>query len=190
MQKLKEATRSQHEGLESAVDVMSESLAIDDYTKLLTKFYRFYLPVERELAKLDLESAGYRLSERRKVPRLEEDLEFLGVLETAQKTVEPFSGVPRPGDIAEAFGVLYVLEGATLGGRIIDRHLREHLGVEPGKGGSFFNGYGTRTGEMWKEFGQTVQEYADKHGGEDRMIDLAKQTFDGFRLCFAEPVGV
>ena len=40
--------------------------------------------------------------------------------------------------VQEALGCLYVVEGSTLGGQVIARHLRQTLGVDPRCGGSFF----------------------------------------------------
>ncbi len=185
MKRLKEATRDQHEGLENTVDIMKESLTPEDYKKLLLKFYRFYAPVEEELAKLDWEKVGYSLKARRKVPKLEEDLEYLGAAEE-RNTIKLWTGIPKIADHASGFGVLYVLEGATLGGQIINRHIREHLGVAPGSGATFFNGYGPRTGEMWMEFCQTVNSYSEEFGGEEEMIEAARAAFDSFRDCFAD----
>jgi len=183
MKDLKEATREQHEGLENTVDVMQESLTKEDYKDLLLKFYRFYRPVEEKLATLDWDKVGYSFERRRKVPKLEEDLRFLGAGEDLAK-LEAWDRIPAINDHADGLGVLYVLEGATLGGQIINRHLRERLGVEPGAGASFFSGYGPKTGEMWKEFGQTVQTFAETNGGRERMIDSARAAFDSFRDCF------
>ena len=185
MKKLKEATRDQHEGLENTVDVMRESLTEEDYKRLLLKFYRFYAPVEEAIAKLDWDEVGYSFEARRKVPKLAQDLEYLGAGEEL-KNLKPWTETPSIEDHASGLGVLYVLEGATLGGQIINRHLREHLGVEPGAGASFFSGYGPKTGEMWKEFAQTVDSYSGEFGGEDKMIAAARAAFDSFRDCFAD----
>jgi heme oxygenase len=185
MKKLKEATRDQHEGLENTVDVMKGSLSKEDYKNLLLKFYRFYAPVEEEISKLDWDEIGYSFEGRRKVPKLEDDLEFLGASEE-RKNLEPWTGIPNIEDQASGLGVLYVLEGATLGGQIINRHLREHLGVEPGSGASFFSGYGPETGRMWKEFAQLVDAYSGEFGGDEKMIRAARETFDSFRDCFVD----
>jgi heme oxygenase len=185
MKKLKEATRDQHEGLENTVDVMKESLTEEDYKHLLLKFYRFYAPIEEAIGKLDWNEVGYSYENRRKVPKLEEDLEFLGA-SGQRDELEPWTETPGIEDHASGLGVLYVLEGATLGGQIINRHLREHLGVEPGAGASFFSGYGPKTGEMWKEFAQLVDSYSVKFGGEEKMIRAARETFDSFRNCFVD----
>lgn len=184
MQQLKEATRTQHEELEGAVDVMRESVTLEDYGKLLLKFHRFYGPTESGLARLDWPEVGYDFEGRRKLPKLESDLAHLGLLEEAKSDSEPFAGAPAPDGFASGFGILYVLEGATLGGQIISRHLRSVLGIETGKGGSFFGGYGEMTGPMWKEFGATVSDYAERFGGEEEMIEAARRTFDAFRICF------
>lgn len=184
MQQLKEATRSQHEELESAVDVMRESVTLEDYGMLLLKFHRFYKPTESGLSRLDWPEVGYDFEGRKKLPKLESDLAHLGLLETAVADPRPFAAAPTPDGFASGFGTLYVLEGATLGGQIISRHLRSVLDIEAGRGGSFFGGYGELTGPMWKEFCGTVSSYVDRFGGEDQMIESARQTFDAFRVCF------
>ena len=53
---------------------------------------------------------------------------------------------------AKALGCLYVLEGATLGGVLIARHVRASLGFDGDAGSAFYLGYGPRTGAMWRGF--------------------------------------
>src|SRR5262245_32466583 len=139
--KLKEATREQHENLEGTVNVMDQMFSAEDYKKLLCKFYRFYSAIEPQIDKLDLASAGYDFNERRKLPKLEQDLRALGAWDEAQGLAK-WEGLPELGNNAAGFGSLYVMEGATLGGQIINRHLKQHLGISPDNGGAFFNGYG------------------------------------------------
>ena len=186
--KLKEATRAQHEGLEGSVDVMSRMFALEDYKTLLTKFYRFYAAIEPELEKLVWSDVGYDFEERRKLPKLEEDLMNLGLDLVEIKSAAPFSQIPNVDDFARAFGTLYVLEGATLGGQIIKRHLKEHLGLTPENGGSFFNGYGEQTGMMWKSFGTVITAFAENGDHDDAIVETAKETFDSFRKCFEQSV--
>lgn len=185
--KLKETTRPQHEGLENTVDVMNRMFSIEDYKTLLLKFYRFYSTVEPALAKFDLSASGYDLEARRKLPRLEKDLENLGILDRARQTA-PWKGSPQLDTIGKAFGSLYVFEGATLGGQIITRHLKEQLGLNPENGGAFFRSYGERTGEMWKEFGRIITEFAEKYQNDEEIINGAVETFDGFAECFRQEI--
>jgi heme oxygenase (biliverdin-IX-beta and delta-forming) len=183
--KLKEATREQHENLENTVTVMDQMFSLENYKELLCKFYRFYSSIEPEIDKLDLKAAGYDFDKRRKLPKLEKDLKNLEVLEAA-KGLPRWEGVPPLRNNAQAFGSLYVMEGATLGGQIINRHLKEHLGISPENGGAFFNGYGAETGPMWKEFMGIANAFAENAGQDDVIIDSAKQTFDSFRDCFVD----
>lgn len=183
--KLKEATREQHEGLENTVNVMDQMFSMDNYKMLLTKFYRFYSSIEPEIDKLDLSETGYNFDERRKLPKIEADLAHLGILEEAQ-AMPKWTDLPALGSASQAFGSLYVMEGATLGGQIINRHLKEHLGISPENGGAFFNGYGAETGPKWKEFMSIANEFAEKANEDEVIIDSAKKTFDSFKECFVE----
>jgi heme oxygenase len=50
-------------------------------------------------------------------------------------------------------GALYAIEGATLGGQIISRHIQAgRLGVTAEHGGRFFHGYGEQSTAHWNEF--------------------------------------
>lgn len=183
--RLKEETRERHEALEGLVDVMDRTLSMDAYGGLLTTFYRFYSAVEPRLPAAALLTEGFDVAERRKVPLLERDLEHLKILSTA-KDLAPLADIPSVETVARAFGGIYVMEGATLGGQVITRHLREHLGLTPDAGGAFFNSYGKEVGPMWKRFGAAITAFAERNPhAEDQIVDAAKETFDCFRRGFA-----
>lgn len=188
--KLKEATREQHEALESVVDVMSRTFTLDDYRELLTKFYRFYSAIEPKLPVAELMRNGFDVQPRRKTPLLEVDLKALGIFETVQG-LQKWSGVPEVGSVAEAFGGIYVMEGATLGGQVITRQLKSSLEITPENGGAFFNSYGREVGPMWKQFGSIITAYAERNPDADEtIVNAARETFDSFRRCFEQPVAV
>ncbi|MBX3290861.1 MAG: biliverdin-producing heme oxygenase [Acidobacteria bacterium] len=186
LQKLKEATRDQHDALESAVDVMNRSLALADYKEMLVKFYRFYSAVEPTLPAADLLANGFDIGPRQKLPFLVADLRHLGVLNGDEAEIEKWDDIPDLTDTARAFGGIYVMEGATLGGQVITRHLKEHLDITPETGGAFFNSYGKEVGPMWKEFGAAVTAFSEANGREDDTVQAARETFDAFRRCFEE----
>ncbi|MBX3245032.1 MAG: biliverdin-producing heme oxygenase [Acidobacteria bacterium] len=186
LQKLKEATKDQHEALESAVDVMDRSLVLDDYKEMLVKFYRFYSAVEPTLPAGDLLANGFDIDRRKKVPLLEADLRHLGVLNGDGSEIEKWEDIPDLTETARAFGGIYVMEGATLGGQVITRHLKEHLDITPETGGAFFNSYGKEVGPMWKEFGAAITAFSEANGQEEDTVQAAKETFDAFRRCFEE----
>ena len=186
--KLKEATKEQHNNLENTVDVMNQMFSHENYKTLLTKFYRFYAAVEPKVAENDLEKAGFDFSARRKVPLLEKDLKALGIFENVQKEVSLWADLPALDSLGAAFGSLYVMEGATLGGQVIMRHLKQHLDITPENGGAFFNSYGAQVGPMWKEFCAITTEFAEKNQDDETIINAARETFDSFTECFSAPV--
>jgi heme oxygenase len=50
-----------------------------------------------------------------------------------------------------------VLEGATLGGKLIARDARQRLGVTPEAGAAFFAAYGSAAATRWRAFGTVVE---------------------------------
>lgn len=183
--KLKEATREQHEGLESVVDVMNSMFTIDDYKRLVANFYRFYSSLEPALPIAELEANGYNARARLKLPALERDLANLGILAEV-KAGDPFNEIPDVSSLPAGYGSCYVMEGATLGGQIISRHLKTSLGLDAENGAAFFNSYGPNVGPMWREFGAAITAFAERADRDDEIIEAAKATFDSFRTCFEQ----
>lgn len=187
LKKLKEATREQHNGLESSVDVLNTEFSQEDYQRILTKFYRFYRSLEPAMPAEELSSHGFELNARRKLPALEKDLKELGIFEKAE-SLPLWKDIPQVDTAAKAFGAAYVMEGATLGGQVIGRSLRDRLGITPENGGAFFFSYGPLVGPKWKEFGEAITAFAENNPGGEEMIETAKETFDSFKACFEENI--
>lgn len=186
--KLKEATKEQHDDLENTVNVMDRLFSLDDYKTLLTKFYRFYAAIEPKVALNGLQDAEFDFDKRRKTPLLEKDLHALGVLSDVKEKTRLWENLPSLDTQAKAFGSLYVMEGATLGGQVITRHLKLELGLTPENGGAFFNSYGSNVGPMWKSFGAALTAFARSCETDEEIVDAARQTFDSFRNCFLQPI--
>jgi heme oxygenase len=178
--KLKETTKEQHEALENVVNVMNSTFTLDDYKALITKFYLFYSALEPSLPAEQLKENGFDIESRRKLPSLERDLSALSIFQKPDAVVE----IPVFDSVAKAFGAAYVLEGATLGGQIITRHLSSAIGITPETGASFFYSYGPNVGPMWKEFGAAITAYADANGHDEDIVAGARETFDAFRKFF------
>jgi len=81
---------------------------------------------------------------------------------------------------AEAFGCLYVMEGSTLGGKIIYNILKNQLGIDKMAGAAFFYGYGPATGEKWKTFSTQMEAFGRETGTDDAIIAAANDTFSKF----------
>ncbi len=108
---------------------------------------------------------------------LRHDLQALGA------TASPFNvDWASPTTQAEAFGCLYVLEGATLGLRTIARSLPEgHCALS--SSGRFLSGYREGTGVLWKDLIAilgTVETAA-----WPQAVEGARRTFDAYQAVFS-----
>lgn len=184
---LKERTRPHHERVEQRLPVLRDDLAAGEYRDLLARFHGFYAPLEARLCAVrGWDGVAVRPADRLKTPLLRRDLAVLGVNADA---LPPCPALPDVDTLARALGAMYVLEGSTLGGRLIERHLARVLGLSPARGCAFFASYGDRVGPMWKAFGAAVTAYAAAHpGDEDEMVDAAAQTFDRLDAWLAAEV--
>jgi len=178
LQRLRTETRPNHDRLDHhplMVQLMSPALSRPLYENLLKKFLGFYQVLEPRLAAYDhWSSLGLDLKERRKTPSLLRDLSSFHV------TADDLPSAPSPDwihDEASAMGTFYVMEGSTLGGQVITRHVAAHLHLIPDHGLAFFSTYGDAVGARWKETRETLVRIAEKSNAEDAMIESAKQTF-------------
>ncbi len=120
---------------------------------------------------------------RRRLAHLAADLRILG-FDDATIQILPCPRLAPPRDRAEAFGALYVLEGSTLGGQVIAKHIGRQLGLTAECGCRYYAAHGRETGAMWKAFRQRLAEEATR-GEADAIVISATATFDAMRhwLC-------
>jgi len=177
---LKSATQHEHDALDAALDLLNPELGAAAYRHHLEAFFGFYAPTEQALASFSgWTEHGIDFSARCKAESLRDDLTILGV---DQPDALPMcKTLPSLTSLGAAFGSLYVLEGASLGGQIISRHVAKHFGYTATHGAKFFNGYGARTGEMWMTFRRSVDAYGAEQGPRDEMVEGALATFVAFR---------
>lgn len=171
--RLRAETRDLHKAVETRpllAGLMSESLTRVAYTTCLQRLDQFHGCLEPALSACLGAKAALDLPLRRKSPSLRRDLAH-------------FACEPSPAMLpltlkseAEAWGVLYVIEGATLGGVVITRHLARHDWLAEPTGRSHFAGYGARTGAMWAQFraalvqdANSVPEFAEMAVAAARM---------------------
>jgi heme oxygenase len=153
LKRLKEATGVAHAALEDKLPLMSLDLSLEDYRHFVGRFFGFFAPLETQLMALPhWQELAFDYAPRQKTPRLAKDLLALG------STATDLAAMPRCTDLPDCtrpeqlLGCLYVIEGATLGGRSITRHLQTRLGLTHESGVAFFDGYGALTGSHWKAF--------------------------------------
>lgn len=179
---LKEGTADIHQLIEQRVPVFRDSFNLEDYTLLVEQFFGFWAPIEERLSHLTtLQDPALALQSRLKCSLLREDLQILG---RDPAHVRQCEKLPSLHTFAQGLGCLYVLEGSTLGARIISRRLEDKLQLREGSGASFFNAYGGLVGARWKDFKHFVSVKV-KPEHTDEVVTAARQTF----VCFYEWLG-
>lgn len=177
--RLKEETAHQHQETEKNVDIMREDFSIDDYRSLLIKFYSFYKPFESKMSEaISANGIEFEHSERLNLPKLEKDLRELGMSDEEIAQIETTNELPKLDSGERIFGSLYVIEGSTLGGQVISRHLKQSLGIDADSGSAFFSGYKENTRDMWMGFMEAINKFADQSNDHDEIIAGANETFE------------
>lgn len=183
LQFLKEGTAPQHEAAERHFDLADRLRTPSTYAALLGRLYGFYGPLEAALARVPgYETVGLDFAARRKTPHLLADLAVLG---RVPDDLPLATRLPPLTTLGEALGVMYVLEGATLGGRVISRLVANRLGFTAARAGAFFAGYGDRVGVMWSEFRAALVRFADTPAAEAEVVAAARGTFDSLNAWLA-----
>ena len=111
--------------------------------------------------------------------RLAEDISFLGV-SAGQIDCAPSAASPGLPGTAARWGTEYVLRGASLGGRILSRHLDGLLGVGSFEGRQFFIGKDEAAGTSWRCFITQLELALPAQIDRQRASDAAIATFVQF----------
>lgn len=173
---LREGTRACHEGLEARLPFFSEGFDRAAYAHLLGAYHGFHAP-------LDILLAEYQGTERNKTPALSRDL---GALAIDIEALPLCHALPRIDDEASALGVMYVLEGSTLGGQVLKRAMAERLGIDADNGGAFLDIYGAHTGARWRSFLDRLAGADPEPASQARTVKAAVETFTCFERWLEE----
>ena len=168
-ERLKQATADLHSALEDGLGLLMPPLDRDRVTLLIGRFYGFHASWEPAVAQWIDDEAF--LAPRRRAPLAARDLTTLGA---------DIAELPLCADAAdlassaEAWGSIYVMEGSTLGGRVIIKRLTDEAWLPEG-GLHYFDPHGDMTGPLWR----AVKERLEGLPAEDQAgaIAGARKTF-------------
>jgi heme oxygenase (biliverdin-IX-beta and delta-forming) len=168
---LRESTRAAHARAEASLAPLAQPDSLAGYAELLRVLWGFQAPLERLLGRQELPAAvGWPT--RRRLGALAADLTELGVTGASLPEATGLPALDGPGAV---WGMLYVTEGATLGGRVLRRRIEARLGPVPAR---FLDGHGDRTQPMWRELGRLADRYA---ADDDQLArQAALQAFAAF----------
>lgn len=148
--RLREATAHAHQQLESLLGLLDSPMSYTRFVAVLMRFHGFHRVWEPALERT-LGDAAFT-GPRRRLTLIEHDLRALDIDDL---DIEALPIVPEAAQLCRtldgALGSLYVMEGSTLGGRVITRRLLEDADWCPEEGLLYFHPYGDLTGERWRQ---------------------------------------
>ena len=179
-EELKLRTKERHQQLE--VKIITAIKLIhhrNDYARLLQLFAGYFGSLEdliEQTLSLNM-MPDYPL--RRKAAALQADLKSINTPLPGKIGSE---NLPIIENSLQALGALYVMEGSTLGGRIITKMIAAKLPDETAF--SFFEGYGEKTIDMWTSFKTSIDAIGLTKEDRKIIVESANDTFYQFSLYF------
>ncbi len=180
LQELRAHTAELHIALEKRLPFFSANLDFPAFLHLMQAYHGFYAPLEDALRASAGVPAGFDLQPRFKTATLHGDLRAMGL------SAEAIAGLPRCPELPDldspcaCLGVLYVIEGATLGGQVLRREMLARLGLDASSGAAFLDVYGADTGRRWRDFLDYLCSRPLDAGERAAVVRAARSTF----ICF------
>jgi heme oxygenase (biliverdin-IX-beta and delta-forming) len=185
LQQLRSQTARSHQLIEQNVSsqlLMSKHVTITHYAHYLKSLYGFVYGFEKMAFPLLKDYEVLQLDDRRKSHLIQADLTMLH-----HTAAEPYLNEElfntHYQTTAAVLGGMYVLEGSTLGGQIINKHLATVLGHAIAGKTTYLMAYAEKTGSMWKIFLQLLGEAGTTIDNRDEIIDSAVHTFALLNTC-------
>ncbi len=179
LDRLRAATAAAHRQLDNGLDAVERFTALASRREMAPRYYRMHALAEAALAPWLGSMEALDLEGRSRVAVLADDLRALDVAPPALSDEErpPLNSAP------EAVGFFYVIEGSTLGGRMIRQALLSRGSDLVGLG--FLDPYGPLTGIRWRDFLMVLERV-----GEGRIAEIERGAVLGFehaRSCLLSP---
>ena len=179
-QKIKAATQPYHDQTEQLPTRSVGEFTLADYQDFLLTSWLFHRSLEPAFTDFLPASLQETLqwADRRKTPRLERDLDELGV------DYRPLSALPfEAHTLPEALGAMYVSEGSTLGGMMMKKMWQDHPVIGDRSSFAFLGCYGSQTGARWKSFLQVLEAAVPQPTDQEAAIASAEATFEFYQTC-------
>jgi heme oxygenase len=180
--RLRQETALEHRAVEDALPLMREDLRLEQYTACLQRIYGFVSAWEQSSTSSAPAWMLESLLVRSRLSLLERDLRCFKLRVPQDCSAK----LPIFASVASLFGGMYVMEGSTLGGQLIARHVETVLHLEKGRGNCYFRGHGEQTGSMWQEFCLMLKATIPDENTE-LVVDSAKRMFVAYGEWMAQP---
>lgn len=188
LQQLRSKTALSHQLIEQnslSQSLMSQNVTMTQYAQYLKSMYGFVYGFEKRVFPLLKHYQLLQIDDRRKSHLIQADLALLNHTAAQPYGNDELFSIHYQ-TAAAALGGMYVLEGSTLGGQIISRHLSKVLGDSVTGKTTYLSAYNGQTGSMWKVFLQLLCEAGATTAIEDEIIESAVNTFSLLNNCLLE----
>lgn len=178
-EQLKKVTRENHQQLEKLLVILLKQVATkEDYVRILRLFYSYFGALEDEINVYIGAAELPDYHQRRKTQNIANDIKIMGGTVPGKAKGPDLPTIENP---LQAFGALYVIEGSTLGGKIIHQMMEKKINIRNTEGMSFFKGYGDQTESKWASFKEQLNSQIDNQASSAIIINSANETFLKFK---------
>ena len=197
MDSLKEAISEQHARMEATPFIAAltdATLPIDSYVGLLRAMAVIHSTLDHELGQIDSGTIRDVLLDRpSRLVHLRKDLsifdgqlvpDIAGAVTQSRRIAERIRlyRVEQPTDL---LGVLYVLEGTTLGNTVHLSDVLKSVGDKTAGQAHYYTGYGKETSRCWREFSAAMNALPFDQERCGRLITAALDFFDQLESLFS-----
>lgn len=186
LERLKKNTSQSHTHLENlpvSLSIVNPAVTKQEYAHYLMLMHDIVKDAEENIFPV-LQNIIPDINERAKAQSIENDLSTLGINIAGFK--KPLSSKLTNTSAAFVMGIMYVIEGSTLGGRYILKNITEALGYTANEGAEYFAGYGNATGSNWKSFLNLLVKFEKDYNCEEEIVNGATFAFDQITRHFTE----
>ena len=176
---LRAQTSEAHERLHehsSFVALFNQTLDLEAYCALMQRFYGFYVPLERAIVAALGPQPAYHYAPRAHL--IAQDLVDLGLEPDMIKrapTCRALASIVTPQSLG---GVLYVIEGSTLGASPIDRAAQRLLDADTPHGRRFWAWNRAQNKQRWHLTNQYLDHLHQSDAPTQPLADGARKTFE------------
>lgn len=177
---LRRDTEAVHAGLEEQLDLLNPTLSLTRYKAILRAFLGFYEPLETALKPLLPAAPPLGFAPPNKTPLLVRDLHYLGLSPGEIRELPRCDYTPRISRIEHLAGAVYVLEGASLGAKVVARALDKNLNLQSDTGAAFFSQGACGSSTRWKQTLRWLRQLSlSKNICVNELVGSARSVFTG-----------
>lgn len=181
LQALRTSTALTHRHVEESLDLTDPALTVQRLRTVVVRLGAFFgvaqAGLEQWAQACQPDAAALQWPLRRRLGLFRADAAGLGATSADDGPSGPV--LPAVAGTAQALGRLYVLEGSSLGGRLLNRAFAQRAAGDPLVGVRLtgLDPYGDATGAMWQGLRRFTTAWAGSDERRDEVVGAAVTTF-------------